>query len=197
MRRSRESSGRRHTGHVSSELTFRSKDASKPLFDTLELGSSDTFKLTFAVTGGPALHASAVYAGDETLVQSLSLKNEGKKATLTIRGSEPPAYGANDLTILLSNGAAEKPVHWTVGRVVLAPKPEKEVDPLLSFEALPEIQHTFQREAKIVAFPFAVAGVAAVLASWALLLGLVSTSLTSVHHLAAVFVLATAAAFLS
>lgn len=116
-----------------------------------------------------------MYAGDGgKRVQALALKSEGKKATLTIRGSEPPAHGANELTILLSNGVEEKPVRWTVGRLVLAPAPEKEQDPLLAFSALPEIQHTFQREAKIVAFPFAVVGVAAVLAPWALLMGLVS-----------------------
>lgn len=158
------------------KLTYRSKDASKPLFNKLDLGPQDTFKLTFGITGGPALQASAVYTGGEgvPVVQSLAVKSEGKKATLTIRGSEPPAHGENDIIILLSNGAEEKPVRWTVGTVVLAPAPEKETDPLLSFEALPEIAHTFQREAKLIAFPFAVVGVAAVFSAWGLLLGLVS-----------------------
>lgn len=115
-----------------------------------------------------------MYSGDETVVQSLSLKNEGKKATLTVRGAEPPAHGVNELTILLSNGMEEKPVRWNVGRLVLSLPADKTTNPLLAFSPLPEIQHTFQREAKIVAFPFAVVGVAAVFAPWVLLLGLVS-----------------------
>lgn len=107
-------------------------------------------------------------------MQSLSVKSEGKKATLTIRGSEPPVHGENELTILLSNGVEEKPISWKVGKIILASASKKEINSLLSFEPLPEIAHTFQREAKIVMFPFAIAGVAAVLAPWALLLGLVS-----------------------
>lgn len=117
-----------------------------------------------------------MYSGGFTTVQPLSVKSEGKKATLTIRGADAPAYGENELTILLSSGVETKPVRWKVGKLVFAPKPEKKIDPLLAFVALPDIEHTFQREAKIVMFPFAIAGVAAVLAAWALLLGLVSFS---------------------
>lgn len=106
-------------------------------------------------------------------VQPLSLKNEGKKATLTIRGNDPPARGGQELTILLSNGAEEKPVKWTLGRLQLRPRDDEEKQSI-AFAPLPEITHTFQREAKIVAFPFSLIGVAAVFAPWVVLLGLVS-----------------------
>jgi oligosaccharyltransferase complex subunit delta (ribophorin II) len=84
-------------------------------------------------------------------------------------------------TLLLSNPGAT-PLKWELGSITLpageaAPRkrhdlPPREGEP--AFAPLPQITHTFRADEKVIGFPKAAIGVAALILPWGVLFALVS-----------------------